>query len=121
MLGLVQRTVTLQRLQAVRLVAEEVERLDAERIAGLKVRGLGTEHLYATRRPESARWPRLAATVDGVSRAGWRELLGDLGYAIEQLPRQGHLCTVAGRSCTRTRPLRSSLAWTSAATCPRGR
>ncbi|MCP9490254.1 MAG: hypothetical protein MSC31_10315 [Solirubrobacteraceae bacterium MAG38_C4-C5] len=97
MLGLIERTAPLKRLQAARLVAEEVERLDLERVAGLKVRGLGTEHLYGTRLPGSPRWAQLAELAEGVSRAGWRELLGDLGYAIEPLPRQGHLAKAEGR------------------------
>lgn len=97
MLGLIERTAPLKRLQAARLVAEEVERLDLERVAGLKVRGLGTEHLYGTRLPRSPRWAQLAELSQGVSRAGWRELLGDLGYAIEPLPRQGHLAKAGGR------------------------
>jgi len=97
MLGLIERTAPLKRLQAARLVAEEVERLDLERVAGLKVRGLGTEHLYGTRLPRSPRWTHLAELSQGVSRAGWRELLGDLGYAIEPLPRQGHLAKAEGR------------------------
>jgi hypothetical protein len=35
------------RLEAVRQVAQEVERLDAEGVAGLTVRGLGSDHKYA--------------------------------------------------------------------------
>lgn len=97
MLGVVQRTIALKRLHAVRLVAEEVERLDAERVAGLKVRGLGTEHLYGERLPRQERWSRLEELVQSVNRAGWRELLGDLGYAITPLPRRGYLCTVDQR------------------------
>jgi hypothetical protein len=97
LLGLVQRTTSLKRLLAVRLVAEEVERLDTERIAGLKVRGLGTEHLYGTRLLASARWAELTELSAGVSRSGWRELLNDLGYAIEQLPQQGYLVKAGER------------------------
>ena len=104
MLGVVQRTVPLKRLQAIRLVAEEVERLDAERVAGLKVRGLGTEHLYGERLPNQKRWTQLAALSDGVSRAGWRELLGDLGYAISPLPHAGYLCAVGGRPAVVVHP-----------------
>ncbi len=96
LLGLVERTLTVSRLQAVRLLAEELDRLDTERIAGLKVRGLGTEHLYGSRLPASTRWPELRRTVDGASRAGWRELLNDLGYAIEPLKPAGYLAKVGG-------------------------
>jgi hypothetical protein len=61
LLGLVERTLTVSRLQAVRLLAEELDRLDTERIAGLRVRGLGTEHLYGARLPAShPGWKRCA-------------------------------------------------------------
>ncbi len=94
--GLVERTLSVSRLQAVRLLAEELDRLDTERIAGLKVRGLGTEHLYGSRLPASRRWSELRAAVDGVNRAGWRELLGDLGYIIEPLKPAGYLAKAGG-------------------------
>lgn len=97
MLGVVKRTVPLKRIHAIRLVAEEVERLDAERVAGLKVRGLGTEHLYGERLPGQQRWSQLRQLSDGLNRSGWRELLGDLGYEISPLPRKGYLCKVGGR------------------------
>ena len=45
------------------MLAEELDRLDTERIAGLKVQGLGTEHLYGTRLPTSRRWSELGDTV----------------------------------------------------------
>jgi hypothetical protein len=96
LLGVVQRTLSVRRLQAVRLLAEDLDRLDTERIAGLKVRGLGTEHLYGSRLPASRRWPELRATVDGTNRAGWRELLTDFGYTIEPLRPTGYLAKAGG-------------------------
>lgn len=109
LLGLVERSSALGRLQAVRLVAEEVDRLDTERIAGLRVNGLGTEHLYGDRLPQSKRWAGLSELIAGVSRAGWRELLGDLGYTIEPLPQQGYLVRSAGHPTLVVHP-RSSAA-----------
>jgi hypothetical protein len=53
---LISRTAGLGRLEAVRHVAQEVERLDIEGVAGLTVRGLGSEHLYRVRLPQSGRW-----------------------------------------------------------------
>jgi hypothetical protein len=82
--------------RAVRLLAEELDRLDTERIAGLKVGGLGTEHLYGSRLPESRWWSELRETVDGASRAGWRELLNDLGYTIEPFKPAGYLAKAGG-------------------------
>jgi hypothetical protein len=96
LLGLAERTVSAPRLQAVRMLAEELERLDTERIAGLKVRGLGTEHLYDVRLPAAPRWAALTELTEGISRQGWRELLGDLGYTIEALKSTGYLARAAG-------------------------
>lgn len=97
LLGLAEKTLTVRRLQAVRLLAEELDRLDDERIAGLRVRGLGTEHLYGERLPGSPRWADLESIVDGVNRSGWRELLSDLGYSFEALQPQGYLAKAGGR------------------------
>ncbi len=98
LLELVRRTLSMERVRAVRLIAEELDRLDVERVAGLRVRGLGTEHLYGERLPSSPkRWHELETLVDGVSRAGWRELLSDLGYTIEQLRPAGYLAKFGGR------------------------
>lgn len=109
LLGLVERSTGLGRLQAVRLVAEEVDRLDTERIAGLRAGGLGTEHMYGDRLPGSARWAELSELSQGASRAGWRELLNDLGYAIEPLPTQGYLARSGGHPVLVVHP-RSSAA-----------
>jgi hypothetical protein len=98
LLELVRRTLSMERVRAVRLIAEELDRLDVERVAGLRVRGLGTEHLYGKRLPSSPkRWRELETLVEGVSRAGWRELLSDLGYTIEQLRPAGYLAKFGGR------------------------
>jgi hypothetical protein len=107
-LALVQRTQSLNKLQAIRLVAEEVERLDTEGVAGLKVRGLGTEHLYEHRLPKLEDWAELTALTDGVSHAGWREVLNDFGYSIEALPRQGHLAKFQGRPVAVVHPRSSA-------------
>ncbi len=50
---LISRTPGLRKLEAIRQVAQEVERLDVEGFAGLAVRGFGSEHLYAKRLPRS--------------------------------------------------------------------
>ncbi len=96
LLELVRRTLSMSRPHAVRLLAEELDRLDAERLAGLRVRGLGTEHLYDVRLPASNQWTGLRRLVEGVSRSGWKELLTDLGYTIEQL-KTGYLARFEGR------------------------
>ncbi len=104
LLGLIERSLSVTRLQAVRMLAEELDRLDTERIVGLKVRGLGTEHLYGSRLPASRRWAELRDIVSGTNRAGWRELLGDLGYTIEPLKPAGYLAKAAGRPAVVVHP-----------------
>ncbi len=108
LLDLAARTQALDRLEAVRQVAQEVDRLDAEGVAGLAVRGLGTEHLYGHRLPASPRWARLTELVESVPSAGWRELLGGLGYTIEDLPRRGYLARAEGAPAIVVHPRRSA-------------
>ncbi|MFN8113181.1 MAG: hypothetical protein U0R51_08270 [Solirubrobacterales bacterium] len=88
---LVRRTVGMGDLESQRFVAAEIDRLDSERIAGVVVRGLGTEHLFATRLPSSHRWTALdeAAPIEG--KREWRDILTELGYELERLPRRGWL------------------------------
>lgn len=97
MLELISRSATMRKLEAVRQVAQEVERLDTEGVAGLVVRGLGTEHLYRTRLPASSRWAGLCALTEDLRSTGWREVLTALGYSIDTLPRRGYLASAEGK------------------------
>lgn len=107
LLELVARTVAMKKLEAIRQVAQEVERLDIEGVAGLAVRGLGTEHLYGTRLPASPRWAALQTLTEGVPTTGWRETLQALGYSIEDLPRRGYLATAGGKPVVVVHPRKS--------------
>src|SRR5205823_5440694 len=80
LLELIKRTTAVSKLEAVRQVAQEVERLDIEGVAGLAVRGLGSQHLYGRRLPESESWEQLSQLAEGVATTGWREVLESLGY-----------------------------------------
>jgi hypothetical protein len=80
------RASTLPTLQAVRDLAEQLDHLDRTGVAGLTVKGLGTEHLFRERLRQTADWPRLselAASVHGT----WRDALTACGYQLEELPR----------------------------------
>jgi hypothetical protein len=96
LLRLVERLPALPRLQAVRTLAEELDQLDRKGVAGLVVRGLGTEYLLTQRLPAGPRWHRLAELAQGVA-GEWRELLKGLGYELEALPTHGYLARVAGK------------------------
>lgn len=90
LLDTVRRTTAMRPLAAVRHVAAEVDRLDSAGVAGLTVRGLGTEHLYGTRLRNSPRWGRLGELASGVARSTWREALTRLAYTLDPLPRYGY-------------------------------
>lgn len=108
LLDLVRRTTAMGRLDAVRHVAGEVERLDAEGVAGLTVRGLGTEHLFDKRLPsDPKRWDRLTEFSSGLARAGWRDALTRLGYTLDPLPGRGYLARLGARPIAVVHPKES--------------
>ncbi len=96
LLGVLRRLPALSRLEAVRTLAEELERLDRGTVAGLVVRGLGTDHFYRERLPSSPRWAELAGLAEGLQ-GDWRELLQGLGYELDRLPARGYLARHNGR------------------------
>ena len=92
LLEVARRTLSLKRLAAVRLLIEELDRLDAERIAGLRVKGLGTEHLYGKRLPETgalggAREPGRGRQPRRLAGAARRPRLHDRAAQADRLPR----------------------------------
>lgn len=95
---LVKRTAGMGELESQRFVAAEIERLDSERVAGVVVRGLGTEHLLATRLPRSLRWPQLEELAPAEGKTEWRDVLTDLGYSLERLPHRGWLARHDGKA-----------------------
>ncbi len=80
------RASTLPALQAVRDLAEQLEHLDQTGVAGLTVKGLGTEHLFRERLRQTADWPALAELAAAVT-GSWRDALRGAGYELEELPR----------------------------------
>ncbi len=105
---LIARTPALRKLEAVRQVAQEVERLDTEGVAGLAVRGLGSEHLYAKRLPRLKRWEVLREMAQGLSTVGWREVLTGLGYEVASLPKRGYLASSGGEPVIVVHPRQSA-------------
>lgn len=105
---LISRTVAMSRLEAIRQVAQEVERLDTQGVAGLAVRGLGSTHLFGTRLLRSPRWQVLEELTQGVVTRGWREVLSSLGYEIEALPKRGFLASSGGKPVIVIHPKRSA-------------
>ena len=95
---LIRRTVGMGELESQRFVAGEIDRLDSERIAGVVVRGLGTEHLFATRLPRSPRWLTLAEAAPPEGKTEWRDILTSLGYEMERLPQRGWIARHGGRA-----------------------
>jgi hypothetical protein len=108
--GLVEETAGIERRnEAIRFLGGELERLDAEGVPGLVVRGLGTAHLYRGRlRDRKDRWDELAGFAEKVPTTGWREALEALGYTIEELPKRGYLAKAGGRPAVVVHPRRTA-------------
>lgn len=108
--GLVEEAAGIERRnEAIRFLGGELERLDAEGVPGLIVRGLGTAHLYRGRlRDRKDRWDELAGLAEKVPATGWREALEALGYAIEELPKRGYLAKAGGRPALVVHPRKTA-------------
>lgn len=106
--ALVDELSELHRVEAIRHLAEELERLDADDVPGLVVRGLGTRYLFATRLRGSRRWAALEQLAEAVPTGGWREVLEALGYELEELPKKGYLARWKRRPALVIHPHRSA-------------
>jgi hypothetical protein len=106
--ALVRDAADLGRVEAIRRLSEELERLDAEGIPGLVVRDLGTRHLYSTRLPAGDRWEELAELAADAPAGGWREALEALGYELAELPNRGYLAKWRERPVLVVHPRRSA-------------
>ncbi len=87
------------RLEAVRELAAELERLDQAGIPGLKLHDLLTLHTVDVRlRNDILRWQEMGkATVDIGRGADWRTVLTRLGYVLERRKHRGYLARFEGR------------------------
>jgi len=106
--GLVQGAAEMGRVEAIRRLSEELERLDADGVPGMIVRGLGTQHLFSTRLRSEDRWGELAQLAERASTAGWRQTLEGLGYEVTDLPNQGYLARSRGKPVLVVHPRRSA-------------
>lgn len=91
--GVFERIAEQPRLEAVRELTAELDRLDQAGIPGLKVRELLTLHMLDVRlRNDSVRWSALGEAVKEVQAgADWRDVLTALGYALERRRHRGWL------------------------------
>jgi len=102
-----QRVASRPRLEAVRELAAELDRLDQAGIPGLKVRDLLTLYTLDSRlRHDTMRWQR-AREVSGRVRKGadWRTVLTSLGYELEQRRHRGRLARFDGRPVAVVHPM----------------
>ena len=111
LLKVLERLPSLSKLAAVRELAEELDRLDEAGIPGVSIKGLGTEHLYARRVREPARWAELGELAQGVD-GEWREVMKKLGYQVEQRRPRGYLLRHAGRPIALVLPVADATAMT---------
>lgn len=95
------------RLEAVRELAAELDRLDQAGIPGLKLRDLLTIHTLDVRfRRDPTRWGRASDATKAIARgADWRAVLTGLGYHVERLPLRGFLARHEGRPIAVVHPV----------------
>ncbi|MGH9130900.1 MAG: hypothetical protein ACRDWV_04355, partial [Acidimicrobiales bacterium] len=92
------RLSTRPRLEAVRELADELDRLDQAGIPGLKLRDLLTLHTLDVRLRRPERWVSATDATKGITRGmDWRAVLSALGYTLEQRHQRGHLARFEGR------------------------
>lgn len=83
----------LSRLQATRQLGRELRNLDQTDVAGLRVQGLGTNHLFSHRLRGKPVWKKLADAAERVSKPDWEDVFHALGYELEKLPGAGYLAS----------------------------
>lgn len=98
------------RLEAVRELAAELDRLDQAGIPGLKLRDLLTVHTLDVRlRKDEARWSRATEVTKAIpSGADWRAVLTGVGYEVKRRPQRGYLARHDGRPIAVVHPVRDA-------------
>ena len=86
----------LQAFDAIRRLSDDLIRISRD---GLTVNGLLTPHTLEYRfKGDPVRWASATQEVRTVKRTdSWQHVLRKLGYAVQQLPRRGHLARHQGR------------------------
>lgn len=107
-----QRVASRPRLEAVRELAAELDRLDQAGIPGLKVRDLLTLHTLDSRfRGDPRRWQRALQVSRGIGKGSdWRTVLTSLGYELERRHR-GRLARFEGRPVAVVHPMQDAAAF----------
>jgi len=87
------------RLEAIRELSAELERLDQKGIPGLKLRDLLTKHTLDVRlRKDTSRWKKASDATKDIDRVSdWRAALTKLGYEIERRKHRGYIARFQGR------------------------
>ena len=85
-----QRAAKLPAFDAIRRIADDLTRIGGD---GLTVNGLLTRHTLEYRfKGDPARWESATEDVRAVKPTdSWQHVLRQLGYAVQQLPKRGHL------------------------------
>ncbi len=94
-----ERVSSKERLEAIRELAAELERLDQAGIPGLKLRDLLTLHTLDFRmRNDALRWQEASDSIKGIDRGSdWRTVLTNLGYELERRKHRGYMARYEGR------------------------
>lgn len=104
-----QRLEPMERLDAIRVLSSELERLDTAGIPGVVVRGLLTVHVLEHRLRRRADWTTLVERAAKVRRDGnWRDNLAALGWSGAERTASGYLYRLAGAPALVVHPMRDA-------------
>ena len=101
----------MQRRDAASFIERELRRIEESVLPGIRVKELLTPHYMRTRMKDTRHRRNLETAASNIKRItrndNWRTIFRQLGYSIQQLPKQGHLLTHQNQRTAVVLPLKT--------------
>lgn len=96
-IDLLRNAKNMQQRDAASFIERELRRIEESVLPGIRVKELLTPHYMRTRMKDTRHRRNLETAASNIKRItrndNWRTIFRQLGYSIQQLPKQGHLLT----------------------------
>ena len=96
-IDLLRNAKSMQQRDAASFIERELRRIEESVLPGIRVKELLTPHYMRTRMKDTRHRRNLETAASNIKRItrndNWRTIFRQLGYSIQQLPKQGHLLT----------------------------
>lgn len=110
-IDLLRNAQNMQQRDAASFIERELRRIEESVLPGIRVKELLTPHYMRTRMKDTRHRRNLetaAANIKRITRNdNWRTIFRQLGYSIQQLPKQGHLLTHQNQRTAVVLPLKN--------------